>query len=320
MKKISIILLLLLFNLSFAQDDEESMGGINKGRSEKVTDLSSVKVDLILQDFDEKFSSSDDLENFKKLRDYRSEKENQRKQESSKLQNLEKENLTITNNLKIFNSCYNKLKAGLGLQENETYQLSTYFSETDETYFINAGINFHETYSETEIKRLYPKLDTVKINILHKQEDIRDDMTLAESNIKNIDNDLRECITTIDGALAPEYQKQEFRKVVSLLFTALIALLLIGCFVVILWRSNRREPIAEKLLSGSGLQFITLFILIIAIILFGILGILEGRELAAILAGISGYILGKGIGTKDTSPKEETGIVPSDNKKDLKKD
>lgn len=40
-------------------------------------------------------------------------------------------------------------------------------------------------------------------------------------------------------------------------------------------------------------EFITLFVLIISIILFGILKILEGRELAAILSGIAGYILGK---------------------------
>ncbi|MBL7128728.1 MAG: hypothetical protein ISS16_07060 [Ignavibacteria bacterium] len=320
MKNILIIFLLLLFNLSFAQDDDEPKGGVNKGRSEKNTDQSSVKVFFILSDFNNEFSSSDDFENFKKLRDYRSEKENLRKLESAKLQNLEKENLTITNNLKIFSSSYNKLKAGLGQQENGTIQLNTFFSEIDEMYFLNAGINFHKIYSEDEIKKLYPKLDTVKINILREQEDIGTKINLVESNIKNIDSDLRKCITTIDEALAPEYQEQEFRKSVSYLFTGLIAILLIGCFIVILWKSSRREPIAEKLLGGSGLQFITLFILIIAIILFGILGILEGRELAAILAGISGYILGKGIGTKDASPKEEAEIVPSDNKKDLEKD
>ena len=314
MKNILIILLLLLFNLSFAQDEEESKGGVNKGRSEKVTDFSSIKVIFIPQDFDEEFSSSDDLENFKKLRDYRSEKENQRKQESSMLQNLEKENLTITNNLKIFNSGYNKLKAGIGQQEDGTYQLNTYFSEIDESYFTNAGINFQKTYSETDLKSLYPKLDTIRTSILHKQEDIRDDMAIAESNIKNIDEDLRKCITTIDEALAPEYQEQEFRKSVSYMFTGLIAILLIGCFIVILWKSNRKEPIAEKLLGGSGLQFITLFILIIAIILFGILGILEGRELAAILAGISGYILGKGIGTKGATQEEEKEGESTDDK------
>lgn len=54
------------------------------------------------------------------------------------------------------------------------------------------------------------------------------------------------------------------------------------------------QTLARNLLSETGLQFVTIFILIIAIILFGILNILGGSELAAILSGISGYILGKG--------------------------
>jgi hypothetical protein len=43
----------------------------------------------------------------------------------------------------------------------------------------------------------------------------------------------------------------------------------------------------------SGIQFITLFSLVIAIILFGILEILHDKELAALLGGLSGYILGR---------------------------
>ena len=46
------------------------------------------------------------------------------------------------------------------------------------------------------------------------------------------------------------------------------------------------------------MQFLTLFSLVIAIILFGITQILEGKELAARLGGLSGYILGR------TTPKE----------------
>jgi hypothetical protein len=38
---------------------------------------------------------------------------------------------------------------------------------------------------------------------------------------------------------------------------------------------------------------VTLFSIIIAIILFGLTGILEGKELSALLGSIAGYILGK---------------------------
>jgi hypothetical protein len=48
------------------------------------------------------------------------------------------------------------------------------------------------------------------------------------------------------------------------------------------------------------LQFITLFSLIIAIILFGLTDVLQGRELAALPGGISGYILGRSARARDT--------------------
>jgi hypothetical protein len=50
----------------------------------------------------------------------------------------------------------------------------------------------------------------------------------------------------------------------------------------------RREIFAGQ----AGIQFVTLFSFVIAIILFGIIDILEGKELAALLGGLSGYILG----------------------------
>ncbi len=43
------------------------------------------------------------------------------------------------------------------------------------------------------------------------------------------------------------------------------------------------------ILGQSGIQFLTLFSLVIAIILFGI----KGKELAALLGGLSGYIFGE---------------------------
>lgn len=58
----------------------------------------------------------------------------------------------------------------------------------------------------------------------------------------------------------------------------------------------------------AGIQFVTLFSLVIAIILFGIITILEGKELAALLGGLSGYILGRATPTGGKE-KEETGAT-----------
>ncbi len=76
----------------------------------------------------------------------------------------------------------------------------------------------------------------------------------------------------------------------TLVFSALVALV-IGSFFIITYKTG----IGGQILAGdSGIQFVTLFALIIAIILFGVLKILEGKELAALLGGLSGYILGRG--------------------------
>ena len=115
-------------------------------------------------------------------------------------------------------------------------------------------------------------------------------------NIEVVKQDISSCEVAIEQALTPEYADQAFRRQISLYFSILIGILLIGIFVVIIVRPT--NDITKTLLSSSGLQFITIFVLIIAVILFGILGILQSSELAAILSGISGYILGKGISNR----------------------
>lgn len=91
----------------------------------------------------------------------------------------------------------------------------------------------------------------------------------------------------ISKLIGPE---QQFKRDLSLGFTLLIAAVVIGFFTICF----RDATIREKIFSGqAGIQFLTLFSLVIAIILFGMTGVLEGKELAALLGGISGYILGK---------------------------
>jgi hypothetical protein len=83
---------------------------------------------------------------------------------------------------------------------------------------------------------------------------------------------------------------QDFKTNLSLTFAALIAFVIVGFFVI----SYKDDKVRSAIFAGqSGIQFLTLFSLVIAIILFGITGILEGKELAALLGGLSGYILGR---------------------------
>jgi hypothetical protein len=97
-----------------------------------------------------------------------------------------------------------------------------------------------------------------------------------------------------------ETPKQDFKKNISAYFAALIALVILGFFFI----ASRDEVVRREIFAGqAGIQFITLFALVIAIILFGITGILEGKELSALLGGLSGYILGRSTTTKSAEGK-----------------
>jgi preprotein translocase subunit SecF len=102
----------------------------------------------------------------------------------------------------------------------------------------------------------------------------------------------------IAGMLSPD---QSFKLWASGMFAILIGVVIVGFFLLTL----QDKRILEAIFSGqAGIQFLTLFSLVIAIILFGIMGILEGKELSALLGGLSGYILGRGTGTTSKGTKD----------------
>jgi hypothetical protein len=86
----------------------------------------------------------------------------------------------------------------------------------------------------------------------------------------------------------------QFRLYATITFGVLVFIVVSG-FYLIAWN---KQGVAQTIFAGElGMQFITLFLIVIAIILFGIMGTLEGKELSALLGGLSGYILGR-AGTK----------------------
>lgn len=96
----------------------------------------------------------------------------------------------------------------------------------------------------------------------------------------------------INVALYSKNERDTFKTLISVLFGGLIAIV-IALFFIMASRGNESSLAAEIFSSPSGLQFITLFTLVICIAMFGILGILEGKELSALLGAISGYVLGR---------------------------
>jgi hypothetical protein len=85
----------------------------------------------------------------------------------------------------------------------------------------------------------------------------------------------------------------------SITFAVLIGFVILGFFVL----SNKDKIMRRAIFAGqTGIQFLTLFSIVIAITLFGITAILADKELAALLGGISGYILGR---SSTAAPKSD---------------
>lgn len=109
-----------------------------------------------------------------------------------------------------------------------------------------------------------------------------------KQDVLSTDKDLLLCVQeTISQLNSPD---QVFRKTMSIAFAGLIAAVIVGFFVLAFIDESMRRAIFS---GETGIQFLTLFSLVIAIILFGITSILEGKELSALLGGLSGYILGR---------------------------
>ncbi len=124
--------------------------------------------------------------------------------------------------------------------------------------------------------------------------------------IRDADNTTRSLSTylgrldDLSGAvLTTETLSNSYTNTSTIIFSILVGGVILGFFGI----AFRSEKVRDAIFSGeSGIQFVTLFSLVIAIILFGVLGILEGKELSALLGGLSGYILGRG--SFQTPPKQ----------------
>ncbi|MEM6564356.1 MAG: hypothetical protein AAF665_07925, partial [Pseudomonadota bacterium] len=94
----------------------------------------------------------------------------------------------------------------------------------------------------------------------------------------------------INDALNRDIVEQQFKTSVSLYFTAIVGVMIVLFFALLFFDEKIRNSLFS---SPSAIQFVTLFSVVIAIILFGITGILQDKELSALLGGLSGYILGR---------------------------
>ena len=151
--------------------------------------------------------------------------------------------------------------------------------------------------------------DQTLVNLRNRIKSVKTDTALNEeltTRKKSLldDKALLQCVQSAISQLnSPD---QSFRLWVSLLFGFLIAAVIVFFFLL----AFRDEVMRRAIFSGeTGIQFLTLFSLVIAIILFGITSILESKELSALLGGLSGYILGRTARQATAGPQAAAGLA-----------
>ncbi len=200
------------------------------------------------------------------------------------------------------------------------YQISGYFTELERTRMLESQRDslkalVNSIQDDEKLEQLNSRLDI----ILKQLENIRKSEILP--NLRSVSGNSLSNFTTIEasegirrileshvskmlkgtdslnaiGSKVAELNNtdsvaQDFKAQISWSFAALVGAVIIGFFYI----AHGDEKVRRTIFSGdSGIQFLTLFSIVIAIILFGITGVLEGKEISALIGGISGYILGR---------------------------
>jgi predicted nucleic acid-binding Zn-ribbon protein len=149
-----------------------------------------------------------------------------------------------------------------------------------------ADIGRSEQQLNESLAKEKDELQSIDGYLVDQQEKLRS----ARETLSRLVNNQASVEEMISEILNPKMEENKFRLWATGAFTILVGVLILGFFYIL--RGN--DKIKEAIFSGdSGIQFLTLFSLVIAIILFGITRVLEGKELAALLGGLSGYILGR---------------------------
>ncbi len=287
-KHLIALAIIAFLNCSIAAQNMQSSG--------KSAETESYTTQIFASAFEAEFKEKEDLKDVKKLRVFYRERTDLLYALKDQMRNYADYSYEATSMQTNLNALQEEIK---DKKPTEIIELDA--SLVDRFYYVDRN---QSSLTVKQIKVIISSMEQKKASLVKQIEAYKN----LKANINNVKDDLDKCESQIDATLAPEYQQQEFRIWISVCFTALIAILLVTFFLIVYIKSD--NTLSKDLLSSNGLQFITLFVLIIAIILFGILNILHGTELATILSGISGYILGKGI-SANTNPNANPNPIPN---------
>jgi hypothetical protein len=195
-----------------------------------------------------------------------------------------------------------RVKLDVQLLENER-KLDTTSAELGKINDAKAAIAYYQGETKTnptagsEVASWKGLLDSYR-----PEGQVRDEVTKLTELVSKEQQELAKVESAIGSALDVERPKQTFKAELSVAFSLLVGFVIGGFY----WIVAKNPDVGKSIFVGdAGLQFITLFSLVIAIILFGLTEVLQGRELAALLGGISGYILGRS-GHSNSQPSVKT--------------
>lgn len=136
------------------------------------------------------------------------------------------------------------------------------------------------------------KQDTALAQLNEEIEKATQTQLVYQRTLREIDEIVNQMFIASDAT-------NSFKLKMSIILSLLVAVVIGGFF----WVAWSDEQVKRSIFSSeSGIQFITLFAIVISVILFGIIGVLEGKELSALLGGLSGYILGRGNQQREARP------------------
>ena len=222
------------------------------------------------------------------------------KEQSNDYKELENERLKIIAEMYSMmyeiSGLFTELERAQSLEKSVNgYDQKTLDGIDSSNFTVSDRINI-QRLEEIKSQIIMPELKTVGGQDLHSMKSI----TVTEGFRRIIENKVQAILKKTDqlssvGTKVTElnntsFVSQNFKKQISWSFAILVAIVIIGFFII----AYKDDEIRKTIFSGdAGLQFITIFSIIIAIILFGITGVLGGKELSALIGGISGFILGR---------------------------
>ena len=107
-------------------------------------------------------------------------------------------------------------------------------------------------------------------------------------------------MTTVNPALFP--------CIITLAQLSLIGLgIIIGgatiVYGVMFWKGNMSAPSIARIVQQTDVpKLATIILIVLAASLLGLLGVIRGEAVIALLSGIAGYVLGHRAGPKDAAP------------------